>query len=75
MLVFEMIGTIFKSISTMFGVLSISMLIVFLIAQIGILGIDTRHKYYQNFVGLMLSSIIIFWMSLIISTITNILGW
>lgn len=70
-----MIGTIFKSISTMFGVLSISMLIVFLIAQIGILGIDTKHKYFYNFVGLMLSSIIIFWISLIISTIANILGW
>ena len=72
MLVFEMIDIIFKSISVVFGVLSISMLIVFLIANVGLLGIDTRHKYYRNFVGLMLSSIIIFWISFIIDTI---LGW
>ncbi len=67
-----MIGIILKSISTVFGVLSISMLIVFLISRIDILGINTKHKYFHNFVGLMLGSIIIF---LISSTITSILGW
>lgn len=73
MWVFEMISIIFESISTVFGVLSISMVIVFLITRnIGFLGIDTKHKYFRDFVFLMLSSIIIFLTS---STIATILGW
>ena len=72
MLVFEIFGIIFKSISIAFGVLSISMLIVFLIAQNGLLGINTRHKYFWDFVRLMLSSMIIFLISYPIATI---FGW
>ena len=69
-----MILVIFEFISVVFGILSISMLIAFLIIRcIGLFGIDATHPYFRTFVITMLGFILIFLTSSIITTIINII--